>query len=135
MECKLCDLTNHEIVYQDNDCFAMVIKEPLKDYHLMVLPKRHVASLADLTPVESVAILNLLGLLGKIMSQVDSDDPIIFMNTGKHSTQAHIHFHILPSKGGLRELFSTYEKIPFRREGTKEELKQIGNKVREILNT
>jgi diadenosine tetraphosphate (Ap4A) HIT family hydrolase len=92
-----------------------------------------VTNLIDLTPSESGAILNLLGRIAKVLPEVDPDYPIIFMNTGKHRTQEHLHFHILPSKGALRILFTTYEKTPLRRIGTKEETKHIGDKVREIL--
>ena len=130
MNCPLCDLSKQEIVYQDDHCYCVVIIEPLKDGHLMVLPKRHVVNLEDLEPQESHAILKLLGRLGKTISEVYDEDPIIFMNLGKHSTQPHIHFHILPSKGGLRHLFSEYEKLPFRKKATPRELKNISNKIK-----
>jgi len=112
----------------------MVISEPLKDGHLMVLPKKHVTSLEDLEPQEAHAILKLLGRLGKTISEVYDEDPIIFMNLGHHGTQPHIHFHILPSKGGLRHLFSEYEKMPFRKKATAKELKFIGDKIKKEIN-
>ena len=130
MTCPLCDLSNKQLVYQDDYCFAMVISEPLKDGHLMVLPKRHVESLTDLNPEESQAILKLLGRLDKTISEAYDEEPIIFMNLGGHSTQPHIHFHILPSKGGLRHLFSEYEKLPFRKAANSQERKRIGDKIR-----
>ena len=133
MNCPLCDLSKQEVVYQDDYCFCTVILEPLKDGHLMILPKRHVTDLADLKPEESQSIMKLLGRLSKIIPEVYSEDPIIFMNLGKHSTQPHIHFHILPSKGGLRHLFSEYEKLPFRKKATFQELKKISNKIRKKL--
>lgn len=127
--CPLCDLSKQEIIYQDDYCYGMVIIEPLKENHLMVLPKRHVTTLMDLTADESLAINKLLGRLAKIFVESEGEDPIIFMNQGKHSTQPHIHFHILPSKGGLRHLFAKYEKIPMRVKATPEQLKAIGEKI------
>jgi diadenosine tetraphosphate (Ap4A) HIT family hydrolase len=111
----------------------MVNLEPLKDGHFMVLPKRHVTQLQDLKAKESQAILKLLGRLEKIIPEIYSEDPIIFMNLGSYSTQPHLHFHILPSKGGLRDLFASYEKIPYRKQGTREELKKIADKVKRRL--
>lgn len=133
MDCPLCDLSKQEIVYEDEFCYSMVIIEPLKENHLMVLPKRHVTSLADLADKESLAITKILGRLGKIFVEDEGEDPIIFMNLGKHSTQPHIHFHILPSKGGLRHLFSEYEKIPVRVKATPKQLKSIGKSIRNKL--
>ncbi len=134
MECPLCDLSKQEVIYQDDYCFSIIISEPLKAGHLMVLPKRHIISLMDLNAEEAAAIANILGRLAKVFIESSDDDPIIFMNQGKHSTQPHIHFHILPSKGGLRHLFSKYEKIPFRRKANPEELKLSGDKFRSALN-
>jgi len=133
MNCPLCDLSKQEVIYQDAYCFSTVISEPLKDGHLMVLPKRHVTSLEYLNSQESQAILKLLGRLGKIIPGSYADDPIIFMNLGRHSTQPHLHLHILPSKGGLRDLFSEYEKVPLRKKATFKELKSIEDKIRRRL--
>ena len=129
-DCPLCDLSKQEVVYEDDHCFCTVILEPLKDGHLMILPKRHVINLEDLKPEESQSILELLTRLSKIIPEIYSEDPIIFMNLGKHSTQPHTHFHILPSKGGLRDLFSNLEKIPKRVKATPEELRKISKKIK-----
>ena len=133
MSCPLCDLSNQEIVYQDDYCYGVVILEPLKDGHLMILPKRHVTDLSNLNSNETKAIFTLLGRLEKAIQQEYREDPIIFMNRGKWSTQPHIHFHILPSKGGLRHLFAGFEKIPFRTKATAKEMKAIGDKIRNKL--
>lgn len=132
-ECPFCDLTKLEIFYQDDYCFGMIISEPLKDGHLMVVPKRHVENLSDLKSEESQAILNLLGRLRKIIPQIYKDDPIILMNTGDHSTIDHIHFHILPSKGGLRDLFSKFEGLPYRQAATKQELAKMAQKIKDKI--
>lgn len=127
MKCELCDLTNPGIIYYDSYCYSKVILEPIKEGHLLILPKRHVENLADLKPKESQAILNLLERLRKIISKVYKEDSIIVMNTGKYSSQKHLHFHILPSKGGLRHLFSKYENTPFKKEITVQELNRISD--------
>lgn len=130
MSCPFCDLSQHEIIYQDDFCFGVVILEPVKDGHLMVLPKRHVETLSDLKPEESKAIADLLDKFKKALMDLYDDDPMILMNTGSHGTQPHIHIHILPSRGGLRDLFAAAENTPFRYKATKEELKKIGDKIR-----
>ncbi|MEK6964088.1 MAG: hypothetical protein AABX70_06690 [Nanoarchaeota archaeon] len=42
------------------------------------------------------------------------------MNEGAHSTQPHIHWHVLPSKGGLRALFAALEGMEERPQRSRE---------------
>ncbi len=133
MKCPLCDLTNQKVIYKDNDCCCIVNIEPLKEGHLMVLPIRHITDMADLGKIESQKIFALLSRMSKIISKIYKKDPIIFMNLGKYSTQPHIHFHILPSKGGLRGLFSKFEKIPHRKAASQEELERIAKKIKKLI--
>ena len=110
-----------------------MILEPVKEGHLLVLPKRHVEKLADLKPEESQAILNLLDRLIVTIKEIYKEDSIIAMNTGKFCSQKHLHFHILPSKGGVRHLFRKYENTPFKKEISIQELDRISDKFKKKL--
>jgi diadenosine tetraphosphate (Ap4A) HIT family hydrolase len=125
-------LPKYQIIDRNQYTFVMLNYLPLKDGHLMVLPNRHVTQLSDLKPIESVNILKYLEIAGKVIKKLFSQDPIIIMNTGSHSTQDHLHFHILPSKGGIRELFQSFEKVPYRRKASKQELINIAQKIKTI---
>ena len=46
--------------------------------------------------------------------EADNPSAVILKNNGKHITQSHLHFHIFPSKGYLRNLVWNYENIPER---------------------
>lgn len=71
----------------------------------------------------------LLQEMEDLLNRKFDEDIITFKNSGKHSTQLHAHFHLIPSKGALRDLFSTYENIPKRKQISKEEYIEIKNLI------
>jgi diadenosine tetraphosphate (Ap4A) HIT family hydrolase len=66
----------------------------------MVMPKRHVmqTNMNDLSLEESHDLMCLLNDIQKIVEDLSNESAIILKNNGKHMTQAHLHFHIFPSK-------------------------------------
>ncbi|MGV8163036.1 MAG: HIT family protein [Candidatus Nanoarchaeia archaeon] len=116
MVCEMCNALNekYRLVKESEFSFCIINREPLKQGHVMVLPKRHVAKLDDLEPNEAKDLLDLCSRLKDKLKEKYNEDPLIMLNTGKHSSQEHIHFHIWPSKGMLRELVSSFEGIPKR---------------------
>lgn len=134
MGCPFCDINESEIVVKEKNVFCIVNIKPIKDIHVMVVPTRHVENLSELSPKESKDILYMIDRISKAISSQDINVPIIFMNTGNHSTQPHLHFHVLPSKGGIRELFSSHEKIPESIKMSEKELNQMASRIAKTLN-
>ena len=131
MVCELC-LANKELfrlVDENVEAFSIVISEPLKDGHLLVLPKRHVIDFNELTPQEAKGLLNLIDKMKIVLKKTYQQDPIILINTGKHKTQSHLHFHILPSRVSTRYLFSDSQKVPKREDKSREYLEYVRNKI------
>jgi len=127
MPCELCKIINekYRIIEINDNAFCIVIKEPLNNGHVMVLPKRHVTDLSKLTPKESKDINKLIKSAEKKINKHFDNDVVVFMNTKSHSSQKHLHFHVLPSKAGLREFIAKYENIPEKKEKSKKELEEI----------
>ena len=92
----------------------------------MVLPKRHVCTLEDLSSEECASLLHLAGMMQRAVTSAYGtvDHAIMEQNTGKHSTQPHLHFHVLPSKGNLRQMMASYESRSERQEAGREQLQQ-----------
>lgn len=130
-ECELCNAINekYRLIKRTKNCFCIVTKAPLKEGHIMILPIRHVETFSDLTPEEAKEIFVLMDEIGNIIKSKFGEDIITHINKGKHSTQNHIHIHIVPSKGGLRELVSNLENIPLREDKSEEEMKKIKDKI------
>jgi len=100
----------------------------------MVLPKRHVVNMKDLTKEESSAILSEIEYMQKIIEDVYKKSPLIFINRGKHPTQDHLHFHIIPLDEGIRDLVSKSSGIPTRKKASKEELEIIKNEIKKSMS-
>ena len=68
--------------------------------------------------------------MSKIISSKTGEDAVAHINQGSHSTQRHIYIHVVPSKGGLRDLVSSFENVPKREEKTHEEMKNLRDEIR-----
>jgi diadenosine tetraphosphate (Ap4A) HIT family hydrolase len=124
MECVLCDSLNekYRIIKETEYSFAVICKWPLKLGHVIVLPKKHVTQ-TQMNNLTNKELKDYISLIQEIEDKLNSkfEEPTItFKNSKKHSTQEHLHYHLLPSKGALRDLFSNYENIPKRKEISKE---------------
>lgn len=135
MACELCNIVNEDyrLVLKDQHAFAIVIIEPLKRHHFMVLPIRHVTSLADLTKEESKSIFTFLDRLEKAIIKASGESPIVGIHRGDHPTQQHIHIHIFPAKGDLRKYASSFEKVHPRKRQSKQQLSEIKQEILKFL--
>ncbi|MGV8168502.1 MAG: HIT family protein [Candidatus Nanoarchaeia archaeon] len=127
MTCELCEALNekYRLVKETNLSFCIVNREPMKPGHVMILPKRHVPEIDLLSPEEAADILNLCVRMKEKIKKKYGEDPLILLNTGKHRSQEHLHFHIWPSQGMIRDLVSNYEKVPGRKKASEEELEKL----------
>jgi len=111
MECVFCQIVAgkvpSEIVYQDEEVIAFRDITPVAPTHLIVIPKKHIPSLADLSEAE----LPLIGHMVNIANQLAKREGIsdsgyrLVVNCGKQGGQLvpHLHMHLL----GGRKLADT----------------------------
>ena len=135
MNCELCDALSEEyrLILVSEYSFVIVPKWPLKEGHVMILPKRHVAKYTDLTSAELYDLHLQVEKVSVSLSNSFSESPILFKNIARHSTQGHLHLHLLPSKGGLRELVGTYELVPLREDASIDTMKSMSDMMRKAL--
>ena len=106
-DCLFCRIVSGEIpadtVLQDDEIIAFRDINPQAPVHVLVIPRRHIASAADLGDDDA-------GLLGRIfgtIARVARDEGIVdngfrvVTNVGRDGGQSvdHLHFHLL---GGRR---------------------------------
>lgn len=88
-----------DIVFEDDHCLAFRDIEPRKKVHLLVIPKKEIPSLADMTPEDEA-------LLGRVMMRITEvaesaglkeSGYRVITNIGSDGGQEvpHLHFHIL----------------------------------------
>ena len=101
-DCIFCKIINKEIpsnfVYEDDAVIAINDLNPQADTHVLVIPKTHVASLAELEDEE--LMVKLLQGVKATAKKLGLTDYRTIMNTGKGAGQTvfHLHVHILAGK-------------------------------------
>jgi diadenosine tetraphosphate (Ap4A) HIT family hydrolase len=76
---------------------------PVVEGHMLVVPRRHVASLFDLSDEEQAAVWKLVAQVrGKLASELKADGFTIGVNDGPAAGQTvlHAHVHVIPRRVG-----------------------------------
>lgn len=102
-DCIFCKIVNHEIpsavVYEDDDLIAFNDIHPLAKVHILLVPKKHIATTADLTE-EDAALVGKVYLVAKKIAEekgLAENGYRIVNNCKSDGGQEvfHIHFHLL----------------------------------------
>ena len=101
-DCIFCKIVRGEVpatkVYEDADLLAFHDIHPQAPVHFMLIPKRHIGSLADTTPDDAGVLGKLLALTGRLAREQGSPDGFrAVVNTGRigHQDVMHLHIHVL----------------------------------------
>lgn len=105
--CLFCRIAAGEIpatiVREDDEVVAFRDIDPKAPTHVLVVPRRHIASANDLTAADHDLVGRLFTTAGAIAGEEGIAEPgyRLVMNTGPEAGQsvAHIHLHVL---GGRR---------------------------------
>lgn len=105
-DCIFCKIVAGEIpcnkVYEDDDVLAFHDIHPVAPVHFMIIPKVHVASLADCGSAHQAVLGKILLLAPKLAKEQGLDDGFrTVINTGKGGGQEvyHLHVHIIGGSG------------------------------------
>ena len=105
MDCIFCKIVNGDIppnkVYEDDTVLAFHDIAPQMPVHVIVIPKMHIASAAEVNEDNSAVIGHIFEVIPKIAKDLGLDNGFrIINNCGKDGGQTvgHIHFHILGGK-------------------------------------
>jgi histidine triad (HIT) family protein len=101
-DCIFCKIARGEIpskkVYEDSDILAFHDINPQAPVHFMLMPKKHLASLADATLDDVNVLGRILALTGKLAREQGSPDGYrTIINTGRIGRQdvMHLHVHVI----------------------------------------
>lgn len=102
-DCLFCNMVSKKIpltpLYEDDDVLAFKDIEPKAPLHLLIIPKKHISTLNDITDADDA----LLGKLQRVAAHLaaeqgyDSTGFRTLMNCNKDAGQTvfHIHLHLL----------------------------------------
>lgn len=106
-DCLFCRIIEGEIpstkVYEDHLCYAFRDIAPAAPTHILVVPKAHIASAAEVTKHNSVLVAHIYEVLAKLAQEEGLEGGYrVVTNVGADAGQTvkHLHFHLL----GGREL-------------------------------
>ncbi len=101
-ECIFCKIVKGEIpsekIYEDDDILAFNDIRPLAPVHFMIIPKRHIASLAECDASHQAILGKLLALAPRLAREQGSTEGFrTIINTGRVGRQEvyHLHVHVI----------------------------------------
>ncbi|MBI4094269.1 MAG: HIT family protein, partial [Candidatus Liptonbacteria bacterium] len=102
-DCVFCRIAAKEIaaetVYEDDRVLAFLDAHPHVPGHLLVIPKRHAADLAELPDEDVAPFFSAVKKLSKTLAAaLRADGMTIGINQGAAGGQAvpHLHLHLMP---------------------------------------
>lgn len=105
-DCIFCKIIKGEIpsnkVYEDDEILAFYDINPVTPIHILVIPKKHIASLNELKPEDGIIISKIYEVINKIAKDMkfSQEGFRVIVNCGKDAGQevGHLHFHILAGR-------------------------------------
>ncbi len=102
MDCIFCKIAAGEIpstkVYEDNTVVAFNDLDPQAPVHVLIIPKEHIASAAEINESNSAVVAHIFEVAAKIAAEKGLKDGFrIVNNCGDSAGQSvkHLHFHLM----------------------------------------
>lgn len=113
--CAFCEpkVIESQSVFETDYCTVLLDYAPRVKGHLLVIPKRHVVKVHDLSPVEWTDLFSVIPSVVRVFSEfLHTEDYIIVEKNGPNALQEvpHVHFHLIPATG--KEWAEIFDIIP-----------------------
>jgi histidine triad (HIT) family protein len=127
MSCLFCEIAagrvESDFVYEDDLSVAFLDHRPLFPGHVLLIPRRHVITLADLPSSDVGAFFQTAQRLELGVERgMEADGSFVAINNIVSQSVPHLHVHIVPrrKKDGLKGFF--WPRIPYRDAGQRKEI-------------
>jgi len=104
-DCLFCKIIAGEIpgkkVYEDDEVYVFEDIAPAAPVHYLAVPKKHIASAAEISPDNSAVVARIFEVIAKLAEEKGLDDGFrVVTNCGEHAGQTvhHLHFHLIGGK-------------------------------------
>ncbi len=103
-DCLFCKILQGEIpskkLYEDDTCFAFYDIAPQAPVHFLVIPKAHLASMAEVTAENAGVVAHIMAVIAKLTKSLGLESYRVISNCGSDAGQTvfHLHFHVLGGK-------------------------------------
>lgn len=105
-DCLFCKIVKGEVpstkVYEDDEVYAFKDINPAAPIHILVIPKKHITSLAHLQKEDEALVGKIYGVMNQIAEEqgFKENGYRVIVNCGKDGGQEvmHLHFHLLAGR-------------------------------------
>ncbi len=103
-DCLFCKILSGAIpckkAYENDSVFAFHDIHPVSPTHILIIPKKHIPSIAESSKAHNEILGNLLLAAKEIASDLKIEDYRLVINNGRKVGQSvfHIHIHLLAGR-------------------------------------
>lgn len=102
MDCLFCSIANGEIpstkIFENDTVYAFADINPQAPFHVVIIPKKHIKSAAEITKENSKVIAEIFEAVADIAKKENLENGFrVVTNCGEDGGQTvdHLHFHLL----------------------------------------
>lgn len=102
MDCLFCKIIAGEIpsakVYENDYVYAFRDIQPQAPVHVLIVPKKHIASIDEVTPANSDIVRHVAEAIPEVAKALGLENGYrVITNVGEDGCQSvrHLHFHLL----------------------------------------
>ena len=106
MDCIFCKIASGTIpatlLFQDDDVVAFADLNPQAPVHVLIIPRRHIVSLAQVVATDNTLLGHMFGTVAELARTLKlANGYRTVINTGPDGGQTveHIHIHLLGGRG------------------------------------
>lgn len=103
-DCVFCKIISGEvksqIIYEDDDVLAFKDLNPQAPVHILIVPKKHIACLAEASKEDTLLLGKVQLVAAKIAKEQNMNSFRLIANNGKGAGQSvmHIHYHLMAGR-------------------------------------
>lgn len=103
-DCLFCAISAGEVpsnkVYEDELCYAFYDIAPQAPTHFLVIPKEHIASVAEVSADNSAVVAHCFEVIAQVTRSLGIESYRVVSNIGEQAQQSvkHLHFHVLAGR-------------------------------------
>lgn len=101
-DCLFCKIAAGEIpstkIYETENVYAFADIDPQAPFHAVIIPKKHIKSMKEITPENSKVVAEIFEVVSEIAKENNLEEGFrVVSNCGEHGGQTvgHLHFHLL----------------------------------------
>ena len=104
-DCIFCRIAAGEIpsnkLYEDDQLLAFYDLDPQAPTHFLVIPKVHIASVAEITPQNSAVVAHICEVIARLAAELGLEPGFRGVTNCRpqgEQTVPHLHFHVLAGR-------------------------------------